>query len=121
MTKPPEPKITARDAVLKAMERWAEVSTTNRDDQDERSINTTCLLIGEKISRRLQTGLMTSKFSPAWIEPILQYVERSAKQLYDAGGNADDMNGNNIAEVAALRFETLELETRIRVLERHIP
>lgn len=120
MTRHPDPKLTAADAVLKAMERWVQVTTTQRDDHDERNVNTICVFIGRKISDRLQTGLMTSKFSPAWLDPILQYVERSAKQLHEAGGNADDMTGNLIAEVAALRFETLELEARIRVLERHI-
>ncbi|MDO8576612.1 MAG: hypothetical protein Q7R90_04865 [bacterium] len=118
MTRPPDAKITASDALLKAMKRWANVVTTQRDDHDERSINSTCLIIGRKISDRLQTGLMTSKFSPAWLEPILQFVERSAKQLYESGGNADDLTGNLIAEIAALRLESLEFEVRIRDLNR---
>ncbi|MDO8514030.1 MAG: hypothetical protein Q7S50_00630 [bacterium] len=106
-----KPAMTAKDALLERIEQWKRASVTH-------VVNDLYLTIGKKVSDRLQTSLMTSKFSAVWIDPILAFIESSAKQLYESGSTADDLNANLIAEVAALRFESLEFEARIRTLER---
>lgn len=113
-----EPKMTAGDALNKRMEYWTNDSNVHCDDKDRCAINAMCIGIGQKVGRRVQNSLMTNRFSSTWTTPILGFIERAAKQLFDVGGTIDDLSVDLIAEVAALRFESLELETRIRALER---
>src|SRR3989344_5677561 len=116
MSRRGESRIPATDALRARIGRW--LDHTASEDRNERAINALSLAIGRKVNDQLQTGLMTSKFLPTWLEAILQLIKKSAKKLHEEGGNANDLSGTLIAEVAALRFESLELKERIRVLNK---
>lgn len=118
MSRHPEPNVTASDALLKPMSRWKEIATDESGDPERRSINALCHTIGEKVHKRLQTSLMTSKFSPAWIEPILGFIEESAKELCELHANPNGLLTNLVVQIAASRFESLEFEKRIQALQR---
>ena len=98
------PPLTAQKALEAALATW--------------SGNPLAVAIGQRIQKRLQTSLMNAEFSQTWLDPILRFINDSAQTLQEEGDDEQSLAASLIVEVAAIRFESLEFETRYEALAK---
>jgi len=119
MSRHHQSNLTAVEALQARMEGWKK-SSADGETEKERAVSAVCVVMGERICKRIQTTLMANKYSPAWLNPILDSIEDAAKELHALYSNPTGALGMLFVEAAASRFESLELETRIEKLERAV-
>lgn len=107
--------LTATDALKERMDRWEGFS---RAPEYDVKFYGTCLAIAKIVDRRVHSSLMSNKFSPAWLDPILDFIEESARNLQKERHPPDSLAYQLVAQIVALRFESLEFEHRIKKLGR---
>lgn len=102
-------KLSVSEALEQQIAEWSKlIGQPNGRLRSE--VARTCTVIAGHLTGRLHSGLMVHKFSTTWLNPILKDIEVAAKNMYKASLPAEGHFGEQAAQVAAGRFESLEFE-----------
>jgi hypothetical protein len=117
-----KPNASVVDALNKRLTAWRNSNATTDwrpvEVEKSRQVNALREAVAERVYKRVGMGLVRQEFPQAWLDPILDSLEEGVDQIYAEGGKAGCFAATTLAELVAIRFESLELEKRIVDIEK---